>query len=105
MAEMNSIYDKSGNQVGQFRFGVAWSKNPRVRLGEYDDDFVYGNDGTVLAKIGETAVVDIIGDTIGSISSNELFISNENVGTFIGSNCSGAAALVLIFSKYAVKYS
>jgi hypothetical protein len=48
MAEMNTIYDADGKIVGIFRFGVAWSKDPLVRLGEYDDTgstgCVYDND-------------------------------------------------------------
>lgn len=105
MAEMNSIYDASGNQIGLFRFGVAWSKDPRVRLGDYDDDFVYDNDGNVLAKICDNVVLDIIGDTIGKITDDEIYIDDKKVGSFIGDKSSGAAALVLLFSRYKVENS
>ena len=81
MPEMNTIYDNKNNIVGIFRFGVAWSKEPRIRLGEYDDDFIYDNSTKVVAKIGENEVLDIIGDTIGHFTDRELFLAGEKVGS------------------------
>jgi len=105
MAEMNTIYDASDNAIGIFRHGVAWLKSPRVKLGEYDDDFVYDIEGGVLAKFGGDEVLDMIGDTIGKISGKDLYVSGEKVGSFIGSKSAGAAAIVLLFSSYAVHRS
>ena len=101
MSEWNTIYNLDDEIIGQFSHGVAWNKKDRIRLGEYDDDFVYDNDMSVLGKIAGDAVVDIIGDTIGEISGRELFISGKKVGHFIGSKSAGAAAVVLLFSRYA----
>ena len=75
------LLDPDNNIVGIFRFGVAWSKEPRIRLGEYDDDFIYDNSTKVVAKIGENEVLDIIGDTIGHFTDRELFLAGEKVGS------------------------
>jgi hypothetical protein len=101
MSEWNTIYDNSKAIVGTFRHGVAWSRPDNKRLGEYDDDFVYDNDTNVLGKISENVVLDIIGETIGHVSGNELYVANEKVGTFVGSTSAGCAAIVLLFSRYA----
>ena len=98
MAEMNTIYDLNGNIIGIFRFGVAWKKEPRERLGEYDD-FVYANDGTMLAKIGDTGVVDIIGDSLGEFKGRELWVAGKKVGECIGNKGAAAAAIVFLFRK------
>jgi len=97
MSETNLIYDLNDNIVGVFRHGVAWRKEPRERLGEYDDDFVYTNDTEMLAKISGNSVVDAIGDLIGEIKENNLYIEGKKVGKFLGSKCAGAAAIVLLF--------
>jgi hypothetical protein len=99
MAEMNTIYDLKGDIIGIFRFGVAWKKETGERLGEYDDDFVYANDGTMLAKIGETGVVDTIGDSIGEFKGREFWVAGKKVGEFIGNKGAAAAAIVFLFSK------
>ncbi len=101
MSEWNTIYNNSNEIIGTFRHGVAWSRITGDRLGEYDDEFVYDNESSVLAKIGETAILDIIGETIGHISEKELYVGEKKVGHFIGSYSAGAAAIVLLFSKYA----
>jgi hypothetical protein len=100
MSEWNTIYDMDNNVIGIFRHGVAWRKEPRERLGVYDDDFVYNNDTEVLAKISGDSVVDIIGDLIGEIKNKDLYINGKHVGKFIGSKSAGAAALVLLFHKH-----
>ena len=99
--EMNTVYNLDDEVIGIFRFGVAWSKNPRVRLGEYDDDFVYSNDGNVLAKIGDNTVMDIIGETIGQFDNYDLLISGKTVGKCIGNIGARAAAIVFLFSNNA----
>jgi len=100
MPEMNTIYDLNGdNIIGIFRFGVAWRKEPRERLGEYDDDFVYANDGAVLARISDTGVVDIKGDTIGEFKGNELWVAGKKVGECIGNKGAAAAAIIFLFNK------
>ena len=100
MSEWNTIYNLDKEIVGLFSHGVAWTKKDRVRLGEYDDDFVYDNEMSVVAKICEGTVLDIIGETIGKIVGRDLFIADKKVGSFIGYECAGAAAIVLLFSKY-----
>lgn len=100
MSEWNTIYDLSDNVVGIFRHGVAWRKEPSEKLGIYDDDFVYTNDSEVIAKIAGNSVVDIIGDSIGEIKDNKLYIEGKQVGKFIGSKSAGAAAIVLLFHKH-----
>ena len=101
MSEWNTIYNNSNDVVGTFRNGVAWSKPGNERIGKYDEEFVYDNKSEVLGKISDNVVVDIIGGTIGHVSGNELFLSDEKVGTFVGSTSAGGAAIVLIFSRYA----
>ncbi len=101
MSEHNTIFDNAKTIVGSFRHGVAWSRPDKERIGEYDEDFVYNNNTEVLGKISDNVVVDIIGDTIGYISGEDLYVSDKKVGSFIGKKCAGCAAIVLIFSRYA----
>ncbi|MEE9338450.1 MAG: hypothetical protein V3U87_10245 [Methylococcaceae bacterium] len=100
MPELNTIYDNSKAIVGTFRHGVAWSRPDKKRIGEYDESFVYDNNTEVLGKISGNVVVDIMGNTIGYISGNDLYVSDEKVGSFIGSTSAGCAAIVLLFSCY-----
>lgn len=44
MSEWNTIYDLNDTIVGVFRHGVAWRKEPRERLGEYDDTYIYSKE-------------------------------------------------------------
>lgn len=99
MSEHNSIYDLEGNLIGRFRHGVAWSSPVMERLGEYDDDFVFDNDRTMIAKVNDGHVLNIIGEELGYISGNEIFVANSKVGSFIGLSSSGTAAVALIFNK------
>lgn len=55
------------------------------------------NESNVVAKIGGTVVVDIIGDTIAHVSGKDLYINNEKVGHFIGSYITCCGAIVLLF--------
>ena len=106
MGEHNSVYDSNGILVGQFRFGVAWSKNPRKRLGEYDDvddvesvGYVYDKDRDVIAKYNDGVVANTIGEPIGSYEDEKLFVNDEVVGSCIGSSGASAAAIALIFNR------
>ena len=103
MSEHNTIYDLKGTIVGHFRFGVAWSKDPRLRLGEYDDaggsGFVYDNDGNMIAKFADGTVLDQIGEPIGTFEGQKLIINGAIVGTCIGSSGASAAAIALIFNQ------
>ncbi len=99
MSEQNSIYDIESKLVGRFRLGVAWSSPERNRLGEYDDEFVYGNDSSMLAKVNGNHVFNIIGEELGYIQRNEIFVFGEKVGHFIGSAAAGTAAIALIFNN------
>ena len=99
---ITSIYDNSGKLVGKFKFGVAWASPKRVRLGEYDDDFVYDNNSSMLAKVNENHIINIIGEEIGYVSEGDIFVASTKVGKYAGSAAAGAAAVVLIFNKEAV---
>ena len=62
MPEMNTIYDASGKIIGIFRFGVGWSKEPRLRLGEYDEKNIYDNVDNLLANFDGSKVVSTTGN-------------------------------------------
>ena len=98
MSEQNSIYDIEDNLVGRFRHGVAWSSPNMERLGEYDDEFIFDNDRNMIAKFNDGQVLNIIGEEIGHISGNEIFVANSKVGRYIGLPVCGAAAVALIFN-------
>jgi hypothetical protein len=101
MAEMNTIYDADGKIVGIFRFGVAWSKDPLVRLGEYDDTgstgCVYDNDRNEVARYKDGLVSDLQGKQIGSFTKGELRMRDSIVGRCVGNDGAAAAALALLF--------
>lgn len=105
MSEHNSIYDLNGVLVGRFKHGVAWSSQDEERLGEYDDDFVYDNDGSIIAKVNDGYVLNIIGEEIGNISSNNIIVNGAKTGSYIGYQSAGAASIALIFSKGATSGS
>ena len=105
MTEINSIYDNEGRLVGRFSDGIAWSSPENIRLGKYDDEFVYENDSSMLAKVCDDHVLNIIGEEIGRIHENKIYISHKKVGSFIGSVSAGTAAVALIFNKGAVNGS
>ena len=98
MSEHNSIYNINGELVGRFRHGVAWSSPSMERLGEYDEEFVHDNDGTMIAKINNGHVLNIIGEKLGHISGKEIFVANSKVGSYIGLPESGAASIAFIFN-------
>lgn len=99
MSEKNSIFNTEGELVGRFRHGVAWSSPEMDRLGEYDLEFVYDNDKSVIAKINDGHVLNIIGEEIGYISGNEIFVGDSKVGSYIGLPEAGASAVAFIFNK------
>ena len=98
MSENNSIYDIEGNLVGRFKHGVAWTYPEMERLGEYDEEFVYDNDGTMIAKVNEGHVLNIIGEDLGHVLGNEIFLGNSKVGSYMGLPESGAASIALVFN-------
>lgn len=98
MSEQNSIFNSVGKLVGRFKHGVAWSSPEMDRLGEYDSDFVYDNEGSVIAKINDGHVLNIIGEEIGYISDKGIFLGKSKVGSYIGLPEAGASAVVLIFN-------
>lgn len=104
MAEMNTIYDSDGKIVGVFRFGVAWARDPRVRLGEYEEDAgsagqVYDNNRNVVARFSDGLVSDLDGNQIGRFMDGQLRIGDSIVGKYIGNDGAAAAALALIFGS------
>jgi hypothetical protein len=99
MSEHNSIYNLKGELVGRFRHGVAWSSPEVERLGEYDEEFVYDNEGLMIAKVNDGYVLNIIGEELGNISGNKIFVSGFNVGSYIGSPAAGAASIAFIFNS------
>lgn len=98
MSEHNSIYNIDGELVGRFRYGVAWSSPGMERLGEYDEEFVYDNEGTMIARINDGRVLNIIGEELGYTSDKEIFVANTKVGNYIGLPESGAASIAFIFN-------
>lgn len=99
MSEHNSIYNLKGDLVGRFRHGVAWSSPSMERLGEYDEEFAYDNNGSMIAKVNDGYVLNIIGEEIGNISGDKIFVSGCNVGSYIGSSAAGAASIAFIFNS------
>ena len=97
MSEWNTIYDVSDNIVGVFRNGVAWRKEPKERLGEYDENSVYANDSELVANIDGDTVLDNKGEIIGRIMGKDLYLADKKVGKFTGIKSAGAAAIVLLF--------
>lgn len=105
MSEQNSIYNLKGELVGRFKHGVAWVVPDMKRLGEYDEEFVYDKEGSMIAKINEGYVLNIIGEELGNIIGNKIFVSGCNVGSFIGSPAAGAASIAFIFNCNGVRGS
>jgi len=97
MSEWNTIYDTSENVIGIFRHGVAWRKEPRERLGEYDEEAIYSNNSELVAKIVGDKVLDTKGKLLGKIKGKDLYIDDTQVGKFIGKKSAGAAAIVFLF--------
>ena len=98
MSEHNSIFNINGELVGRFRHGVAWSSPGMQRLGEYDKECVYDNDGIMIAKINNGRVLNTMGEKLGHISGKEIFVADIKVGSFIGLAESGAASIAFIFN-------
>ena len=98
MSEWNTIYDTSDNIVGVFRHGVAWRKEPKERLGEYDEKSIYSNESELVANIVDDKVVDDKGKIIGRIIGKDLYLAEKKVGKFAGNKSAGAAAIVLLFN-------
>ena len=98
MSEQNSIFNATGELVGRFRHGVAWSSPDMGRLGEYDSEFVYDNEKTVIAKINDGHVLNVIGEEIGYISGKEIYVDGSKVGSYIGLPEAGASAIAFIFN-------
>ena len=67
-------------------------------MGEYDSEFAYDNDGSMVAKFNDGYVSNIIGEEIGNISDNEIFVSGAKVGSYIGSRSAAAASIALVFN-------
>lgn len=99
MSEHNSIYNNRNELIGRFRHGVAWSSPNMERLGEYDEEFVHDNEGTMIAKVNDGHVLNIIGEELGYISEKDIFVGNSKVGRYIGLPEAGAAAIAFIFNK------
>lgn len=119
MSEWNTIYDVSKRIVGIFRHGVAWSKEPRTRLGEYDYGDVgsiYDNDANVVGRFDSGAVTTTAGAVVGRFvkvpfeefengtqlqgaTITRLDIGDRVVGWCIGNPGSAAAAIFFIFDK------
>ena len=98
MPEMNTIYDTNNNVIGIFRFGVAWSKKPWTRLGEYDESQIYDNLRNLVATYDGLIVRNADGNTLGSASNGVIEKDGEEVGKYIGTDITGATALALLFS-------
>lgn len=98
MSDWNTVYDTSNNIICTLRHGIAWSKSTGQRLGKYDHDFAYNNDGNVVAKISENRVLNIIGEELGYIVDKDIFVGSMKVGRFIGLPESALASIALLFN-------
>ena len=82
---------------------MAWTREPRVRLGEYDDagstGHIYDNDGNVVAHFSDGLVTSPTGEQIGSFSDGHLRIGSSVVGKCVGNSGAAAAALALLFGS------
>ena len=99
---ITTIYNISGELVARFKFGVGWTNKDRVRLGAYDDEFIYDNESCMIAKVNDNHVLNIIGEEIGHVNEGEIFIAGEKIGKYIGAASAGAAAVALVFNNEAV---
>ena len=109
MSEHNTIYNYKNELIANFRHGVAWSKNPRTRLGEYDNSHIYNNEGEKLAAIVGTTVISENGIELGVVEESEveimpglmstkriLIVAGQPVGKCIGKREAAAAAIVFL---------
>ncbi len=92
---ITKIYDSTDKLVAKIKFGVVWTNPERIRLGAYDDEFVYDNDSSMVAKINNNHVLNIIGEEIGYVNEEYIFVSDKKVGKYLGSAAAGAAAVAL----------
>ena len=95
---ITKIYDNSNKLVAQFKYGVGWTSPERNRIGEYDDEFVYDNDSSMIAKVNNNYVLNIIGEEIGHVNEGDIIVNNKKTGTYVGAAAAGAAAVALIFN-------
>ncbi len=101
MPETNIIYDAEDNIVCIAKHGVAWQREPLIRLGEYDygeEGFVYTNNHEKFAHFSEGVVKDLEGKELGRYDNSQLSIGDKTVGRFIGYDGAAVAALVFFFS-------
>lgn len=105
MSEANTVFDLAGRIVATAKHGVAWSRHPRRRLGEYDDGGsgrVYDHQGAVVGHFsGDGRISDSNGAYVGHLDRNHhtwrLFIGEKQVARCIGCPGAAAAALLLLF--------
>lgn len=103
MSEHNIIRDSDGKIIGNFRHGVAWTKSPRKRLGEYDaysdQGFVYDNNREKVAQFDDGRVTTLAGEELGRYSGGQLMVNDEVVGKFNGEAGVAAAAIAFVFNS------
>ena len=121
MTELNTIYNSAKKQVGTFRHGVAWSRDPRERLGEYaygDEGAICDNqgkevarfkdchvtslDGTVVGKYVEVPFSEFSGEEVPQLRDSKikrLEVSGRVVGWCIGNPGSACAAIFFMFAR------
>lgn len=104
MSEANVVYDQAGRIIATAKFGVAWSREPRSRLGEYDygdQGRIYDNHSAVVGTFSsEGDVLDTSGAVIGRVLATsdvafDLVFNGQTTARCIG--CRGAAAAALLF--------
>ena len=98
MSEHNWIYKKNGELVGHFRHDVAWLTPDKVRIGEYDEEFVYDRNSKVVAKYSNNLVMNMVGEEIGRIDKGKIYVGDKQVGSYIGKKAAAAASIALIFN-------
>lgn len=121
MSEWNTIYDLDRRIVGSFRFGVAWARNPRQRLGDYDDGAegqvrddagrsvarfrdgqVHALDGSPIGCFDEVPFEEFSGDQAAELQGaliKRLVVNGHPVGWCIGKPEAACAAIVLMFAS------
>ena len=122
MSETNTIYDANWKVVAVFRHGVAWSRLPPARLGEYDEGdegSIVSNDGDRLGSFANGRVLASDGSLVGSYVEAQLpsppsklpplvgaqsFVKRLEIGQHVVGWCIGkpgaaAAAILLLLAK------
>ncbi len=110
MSEANTIYDTAGKIVATAKHGVAWSRVPCERLGEYEEGesgAIYDNLAQIAGRFSSGEIVAQDGSHIGRCVQSELpsnaivkrlYLGDREVGHCVGSTGAASAVLLLLFA-------